>query len=143
MFVNEYLKNNYNTCVVCGRYTPHKCACSLCRKIALEDDNTPNGGKSYANETLDDFVQEIQTSSLQELNANLSECGIEPIDSINFSKSELERQWADLEDVPFDINADNELVLTNDWNGFDKNTPRTLIWLWFDTNYPGGVNKLL
>ena len=48
----------------------------------LEDDDTPNGGISFENETLADFLDECDISygaTLEEVNKALKECGIKPV----------------------------------------------------------------
>lgn len=56
-----------------------KCIAS---KITLYDDETPYGGKSYADEKLDNFMEECGIpfgTSLKKVNQSLVECGIKPI----------------------------------------------------------------
>ena len=48
----------------------------------LVDDNTPNGGKAFSNETVNDFIKNTDlstTDSIQALNRELKLCGIKPI----------------------------------------------------------------
>ncbi|BBD87457.1 hypothetical protein SA58113_p20013 (plasmid) [Staphylococcus argenteus] len=55
----------------------------------LKDDSQKNGGKSYDNETLSDFLSEtgISTDSmLGTINNALTECGILPINHFNYPK---------------------------------------------------------
>lgn len=50
--------------------------------VELMDDNTPHSGKAYANETVEDFIQDTNlstTDSIQKLNRELKLCGIKPI----------------------------------------------------------------
>ena len=60
--------------------------------------------------------------------------------------------WKNLEDVPFNEDADGRLVLANDYRFmvgsreiamFPKGTDREEIWHWFDENHPKGVAHLL
>lgn len=56
-------------------------------KIILIDDDTSTGGKSFKNETLDDFIQELsenEKSKLSLINNELIDCGIKPINLINY-----------------------------------------------------------
>ena len=48
----------------------------------LEDDTTPYGGVSFSGETLKDFLDEAEinySTSLEEINKALNECGIKQI----------------------------------------------------------------
>ncbi len=56
---------------------------------------------------------------------------------------EIERIWRKLEDIPFDENREQELVLAKDFYIFKKGTPRSYLWHWFDEKYPKGVAYLL
>lgn len=50
--------------------------------IKLEDDNTPNGGKSFADETLKDFLYSIDkpfNSPMYKVNYWLKQCGLKTI----------------------------------------------------------------
>lgn len=52
------------------------------RELFLVDDNTPKGGTSHSNETLEEFMIEINRSihtPIEEVNKWLVECGIQPI----------------------------------------------------------------
>lgn len=64
----------------------------------------------------------------------------------------VEGFWKNLEDVPFNEDADGRLVLVNDYRFmvgsreiamFPKGTDREEIWHWFDENHPKGVAYLL
>ena len=64
----------------------------------------------------------------------------------------VEEFWNNLEDVPFNEDADGRLVLANDYRFmvgsreiamFPKGTDREEIWHWFDENHPKGVAYLL
>lgn len=64
----------------------------------------------------------------------------------------VEGFWKNLEDVPFNEDADGRLVLANDYRFmvgnremamFPKGTDREEIWHWFDENHPKGVAYLL
>ncbi len=64
----------------------------------------------------------------------------------------VEGFWKNLEDVPFNEDADGRLVLANDYRFmvgsreiamFPKGTDREEIWHWFDENHPKGVAHLL
>ncbi|MBE7352708.1 MULTISPECIES: hypothetical protein [Staphylococcus] len=61
-------------------------------KIVLIDDETSTGGISFNNETLDDFIQELsenEKSQLSSINNELIDCGIKPINSINYDLSKF------------------------------------------------------
>lgn len=61
-------------------------------KIILIDDETSTGGKSFNDETLDDFIQELsknEKSQLSSINNELIGCGIKPINSINYDLSKF------------------------------------------------------
>lgn len=50
--------------------------------VELVDDYTPNGGKAFSNETVEDFIKDTDlstTDSIQALNRELKLCGIKPI----------------------------------------------------------------
>ena len=49
--------------------------------IFLEDDETPEGGIAYANETLSDFIRggATEETRLDIINGELRTCGIKPI----------------------------------------------------------------
>lgn len=50
--------------------------------IELIDDNSPNGGTAFSNETVADFIQDTDLSlndSITILNQELKLCGIKPI----------------------------------------------------------------
>lgn len=52
------------------------------RELVLIDDATPYGGKSHSEETLEEFMIEINESihtPIDEVNKWLVECGIQPI----------------------------------------------------------------
>lgn len=52
------------------------------RELILVDDNSPHGGTSHRNETLEEFMIEINRSihtPIEEVNKWLVECGIQPI----------------------------------------------------------------
>lgn len=51
------------------------------KNILLEDDDTPTGGTSYQNETLNDFICELElhNKSLTEINKELKLNGIKEI----------------------------------------------------------------
>ena len=52
------------------------------RELFLVDDDSPNGGTSHRNETLEEFMVEINRSihtPIEEVNKWLVECGIQPI----------------------------------------------------------------
>lgn len=55
---------------------------------------------------------------------------------------EIELMWKELTDVPFD-EAENEMVLAEDWKQFSKGTSRDEIWEWFDKHHSKGVYHLL
>lgn len=56
---------------------------------------------------------------------------------------EIEILWDELTNVPFDEDADGNLVLAEDWRQFTKGTEREEIWHWFDNAYSRGVHYLL
>jgi hypothetical protein len=58
-----------------------------------------------------------------------------------WTDSQLEEIWADLEDIPFDESDD--MVLSVDWRGFPKGTTRETIWRFLDKNHSKGVACLL
>lgn len=55
----------------------------------------------------------------------------------------LEDKWYELEQIPFDENEEEELILSEDWFIFKKGTEREDIWHWFDRRYSKGVCYLL
>ncbi|HHP3964848.1 hypothetical protein ACIGHC_12565 [Staphylococcus saprophyticus] len=55
--------------------------------IVLKDDEKSNGGVAFAGETLLDFMNDLKPNerqSLDDVNAALIQCGIKPIDAINY-----------------------------------------------------------
>ena len=60
---------------------------------------------------------------------------------------EVEKLWEDFEDVLFieDKNSDDScsLVLSDDWQGWNKGTTRDTIWHWFDEHHSKGIHWLL
>jgi hypothetical protein len=56
---------------------------------------------------------------------------------------ELEKLWDELTNIPFDEDEDGELVLAEDWNGFEKGADRESIWHWFDERHSKGVAWLI
>lgn len=55
--------------------------------IVLKDDEKSNGGVAFAGETLLDFMNDLKPNerqSLYDVNAALIECGINPINTINY-----------------------------------------------------------
>ena len=57
----------------------------------------------------------------------------------------LKALWERFSDVPFDDpGPGHDLVLAEDWGGFEAGTDREEIWHWFDERYSqGGVHSLL
>lgn len=56
---------------------------------------------------------------------------------------EIELLWNNLEDVPFDEDEDEELVLAENFHYFEKGTPRNHIWHWFDETHSKGIGYLM
>lgn len=61
----------------------------------------------------------------------------------SYNDSIIEEMWQALDDVPFDEQANGELILSEEWLSFDEGTTRDDIWHWFDKNYSKGVYELL
>ncbi|MDN0189138.1 hypothetical protein FOC52_14180 (plasmid) [Staphylococcus cohnii] len=55
--------------------------------IVLKDDEKSNGGVAFVGETLLDFMNDLKPNereSIDDVNAALIECGIKPINAINY-----------------------------------------------------------
>lgn len=61
----------------------------------------------------------------------------------SYNDSIIEEMWQALDDVPFDEQANGELILSEKWLSFDEGTTRDDIWRWFDKHYSKGVYELL
>lgn len=61
----------------------------------------------------------------------------------SYSDSIIEEMWQALDDVPFDEQANGEMILSEKWLSFDEGTTRDDIWHWFDKHYSKGVYELL
>lgn len=61
----------------------------------------------------------------------------------SYNDSIIEEMWQALDDVPFDEQANGELILSEKWLSFDEGTTRDDIWHWFDKHYSKGVYELL
>jgi hypothetical protein len=60
--------------------------------------------------------------------------------SRDYSDSELEQMWADIEDIPVDPETEEiEIPVL----GFPAGTHREEIWYWFDERYSAGVSGLM
>ena len=55
----------------------------------------------------------------------------------------LEREWDELEDVPFSEDKKGMLRLDANWHEFPKGTPQETVWAWFDRHHSKGINYLL
>lgn len=55
----------------------------------------------------------------------------------------LEREWDELEDIPFSEDKKGVLRLDANWHEFPKGTPRETVWDWFDRHHSKGINYLL
>ncbi len=60
-----------------------------------------------------------------------------------YNDGELENLWDSLSDVPFDEDADGDLILAEDWEMFFKGETREEILHWFDEQHSKGVAWLL
>lgn len=61
----------------------------------------------------------------------------------SYSDSIIEEMWQALDDVPFDEQANGEMILSEKWLSFDEGTTLDDIWHWFDKHYSKGVYELL
>lgn len=55
----------------------------------------------------------------------------------------LENLWDKLENIPFNEDNQDGLVLATKFYYFEKGTPRNYIWNWFDVNHSKGVSHLM
>ncbi len=62
---------------------------------------------------------------------------------MKLSDIQLEELWDELSDIPFDEEAEDEMILADDFHIFTKGTPRYDIWHWFDESHSKGVAYLL
>jgi hypothetical protein len=62
-----------------------------------------------------------------------------------YKDAELEAQWRELEDAPFDESDESPsgLILAEKWREFPKGTDREDIWRWFDDRHSKGVAYLI
>ncbi len=60
----------------------------------------------------------------------------------NYSDTELEELYRQLEDVTFYVDGDGMLRLRNDWLDFSSGTEQTDIWYWFNNNHSKGIGWL-
>lgn len=60
---------------------------------------------------------------------------------------EVEKLWEEFEDVLFIEDEDSDdscsLVLSDDWQGWNRGTNRDTIWHWFDEHHSKGIHWLL
>ena len=54
------------------------------KNFLLKDDDTDFGGTSFSGETVEDFIEDKEYNSIWDLNKDLVDCGIKPIDSFGF-----------------------------------------------------------
>jgi len=59
-----------------------------------------------------------------------------------YTDKEIEKKWAELEDVPTYYDKEEKQRLSNDWWMWEKDTEIDEIWEWFDMAHSKGVGWL-
>ena len=62
---------------------------------------------------------------------------------MSLKDEQIEQLWEELDNIPFDENDQMELILAEDWNGFERGTDRNTIWQWFNEQHSKGIVHLM
>lgn len=112
------------------------------RSIALVEDK--EGNNTYVRLDSSGIKEEVVPFREKPL-SNLSQEELAVIKEMlpRLTDQRIEKLWEELEDVSFNEDEENNLILGENWQNFKKGTSRDDIWLWFDSKHSKGVAWLI